>query len=1335
VEEQIAAVRARLDAIAATQDLSSVLDEQVTAEARALAEALQDSGLGDRQAMTGRYVLGWLHWYRCVAYRSTGGTGELSAQESDTAAINFLPLFADPFHSPPLLPEPLLPELALRTIRVATSAELPIDARVVLWRRVLDATSKQHPEYVGRLAYLSMLLQERSASTTSTASLGDLEEAIQIAYAAIARTPTDDAKRPMYQSSLVSMLMSLSDRTGRPEQLDEAVRIGRMAAAEVTVDDPIRGAILSLFGAALFKQASRTGALADLDELVGISREALRSAPREQGRYWSLLGSALQGRFEHTGAVADLDDAVSAHREAVACTAPDESIRAEVLANLSMCLRLRFGRTGAVGDLSESVEAARQAVRAAGDNAPDRGTCLMSLGLALLARFDRFGAIPDLTEAVRASRAAAEIADEPVTIRATRMSNLSVALQTLDERTDAPGAAAEAVSAGRKALELTPADDISRPGRESNLSIALKNVFGRTGEGGTLDEAVTLADCAVADIPPGHPARSFFLSNASSAHLLRFRHAGVAADLDAAVRLGRESISTAPLDNPDRAIYLSNLGGTLQTRAERTGSADDLRAAIQVQREAMDSTPEDHRDRARRLANLAVAMKVHATRTGSAADLDEAVSAARGASAGMTRDHVDRAAALSNLGSALRERFNRSGSPADIAAAIQAHSEALDAVRADRPDRGLYLTNYANALLARGASAGSLGDLREAIGMLETASTTPPGTDRSRDDPYRAIYLYDLGNALRARAELTGSEQDRRAAIESYTSAVEAESAAPSVRVAAAGLMAEILVSPDPERHADVLATAVELLPRLAGRYLTRGDRQKALSGLSGLIADAAALTLMNERLPQAQRAERALRLLETGRTVIHTQTLDVRSDISDLRRRDVALADRFSELRDMLDPACIPVGDVTPLDGDAHTDLYELSEEFNALLARIRELPGLESFAALPSPQELRRDAAPGPVVTFNISRHRNDALLLTTAAVLVVPLPKLRVRDVAERLEMMYQALADAALPDYAARVRAQTRLGEVLTWLWDAAAAPVLDALGYRQRPVSGTWPRLWWAPGGLLGLLPIHVAGHHDGSGDAVPDRVVSSYTPTIRALRYAREKAASAAALEGSTRGSARSLVVAMSTTPAADGHPPPEPLRYAGAEASAVATHLARPLVLASTDRDGTAAPVQVTRDAVRAELPDCSIAHFACHGATDPVDPSLSRLLLQDHATAPLTVASLAAVRLDRARLAYLSACHTAHQQGTALLDEAIHLASAFQLTGFPHVIATLWQLGDPIAIEVADEFYAYLAAGQALDPDRAAIGLHHVINTLRAGSRYRTVISAWAPYIHVGA
>ena len=168
-------------------------------------------------------------------------------------------------------------------------------------------------------------------------------------------------------------------------------------------------------------------------------------------------------------------------------------------------------------------------------------------------------------------------------------------------------------------------------------------------------------------------------------------------------------------------------------------------------------------------------------------------------------------------------------------------------------------------------------------------------------------------------------------------------------------------------------------------------------------------------------------------------------------------------------------------------------------------------------------------------------------------------------------------------------------------------------------------------------------------------------------------------------------------------------------------------------DRDATAGQVP-TRAAVLKHLPRSAIAHFACHGHTDLADPSQSRLLLHDHLRNPLTVAALASFSLDHARLAYLSACSTARIADARLLDEAIHLTSAFQLAGFPHVIGTLWEIDDEIAVEIADSFYAALTdADGALDPDLAARALHHAARAQR--NQHPAAPYLWASHIHAGA
>jgi CHAT domain-containing protein len=158
----------------------------------------------------------------------------------------------------------------------------------------------------------------------------------------------------------------------------------------------------------------------------------------------------------------------------------------------------------------------------------------------------------------------------------------------------------------------------------------------------------------------------------------------------------------------------------------------------------------------------------------------------------------------------------------------------------------------------------------------------------------------------------------------------------------------------------------------------------------------------------------------------------------------------------------------------------------------------------------------------------------------------------------------------------------------------------------------------------------------------------------------------------------------------------------------------------------------QATHDSVTAALPHCPWAHFACHGQSDLADPSASHLLLHDHQAKPLNVVDVTRLWLDRAELAFLSACSTS-RSGARLADEAIHLAAAFQLAGYRHVIATLWPIGDRPAVRIATNIYRTLTSEDTDDVAIAAEALHAATRRQRAIQLDRP--STWAAHLHNGA
>lgn len=152
------------------------------------------------------------------------------------------------------------------------------------------------------------------------------------------------------------------------------------------------------------------------------------------------------------------------------------------------------------------------------------------------------------------------------------------------------------------------------------------------------------------------------------------------------------------------------------------------------------------------------------------------------------------------------------------------------------------------------------------------------------------------------------------------------------------------------------------------------------------------------------------------------------------------------------------------------------------------------------------------------------------------------------------------------------------------------------------------------------------------------------------------------------------------------------------------------------------------TRDNVLTAMTSHRWAHLACHGRQDPAQPANSSVALAD---GPLSILEIAMRTPEDCELAFLSACQTF--TGTLpLADEAIHLASAFQMAGYRHVIATRWAINDYLAPDVAERVYRVLARDGVPRPARAAEALHQAVAWLRELTPGHPHL--WAPYVHIG-
>lgn len=117
----------------------------------------------------------------------------------------------------------------------------------------------------------------------------------------------------------------------------------------------------------------------------------------------------------------------------------------------------------------------------------------------------------------------------------------------------------------------------------------------------------------------------------------------------------------------------------------------------------------------------------------------------------------------------------------------------------------------------------------------------------------------------------------------------------------------------------------------------------------------------------------------------------------------------------------------------------------------------------------------------------------------------------------------------------------------------------------------------------------------------------------------------------------------------------------------------------------------------VMARLQQCDIAHFACHGVSNPVDSSKSDLILQttieESRQNILNVRIACQANLAHAKIAYLLACSIAQNRAMRLLDEVLHVVSEFQVAKFRHVVGCLWSSNDNVCVDVAKSFYSKLS------------------------------------------
>ena len=919
-----------------------------------------------------------------------------------------------------------------------------------------------------------------------------------------------------------------------------------------------------------------------------------------------------------------------------------------------------------------------------------------------------------------------------------------------------------------------PDGNPDRAGRLNNLSIYLSTRYKREGRLEDLTQAIKYSQKAVDLTPDGNPNRATLLNNLSNRLSTRYKREEKLEDLTQIIKYSQETVDLTSDNNPDRAGRLNNLSNRLSTRYEREGKLEDLIQTIKYSQEVVDLTPNTNPDRAALLNNLSNHLSTRYEREGKVEDLTQAIKYSQKTVDLISNINPDRAGRLNNLSIYLSIRYEREEKLEDLTQAIKYSQEIIDLTSNDNPNRAGRLNNLSNRLSIRYERENKLEDLIQAIKYSQKIVDLT-----SNGNPDRASRLNNLSNRLSTRYKRENKLEDLTQAIEHSRDASSCLSSPPLLRLRGCLNAIDFLAQSQRWREAqEIVECGLKILPSLISNLSSKLDQGEMMKSVSGIAALGCAVSLQCNNDGYS-----AIRILELSRGAINRLTINSRADLSLLHHSYPDLAKRFEDLRFLIGS---PTGDREHV-GEVTSSRESTVRELGELISKIRTKKGFEDFQTLPSKEELLEPSLDQSTVLLNTTHFRTDALLIhSNKRIQVLPLDQ----SIYQHSKYYYSQIHDRfgwGDNNDSAWNKANADMQSFLEWLWDEVVGPVLRAFNFeslgvlseynlpdslikaaqltlqrhgdrsqdsnpdklsiyqdlmeqhpnivssarpskaRSRAQADTtdpnFPRVHWIGIGHMAAFPFHAAGY----GSCNPPKntmscVISSYASSLSARAYAKQKPV---ALESR---SSTLLLVAMPRTPSQS------PLPGVEREATSI-QHTVQGSIAVKLRK---LPPVKTILD----DLPLYSSVHFACHGYSDPRSPFRSGLLLcgnepekdfqENTRESILTVETISSINTERSQLAFLSACCTAENASLVLMDEGIHLAGGFQLAGYPHVIASLWEANDDLSVEIAKKFYRIVfAESEIVGHERIAYALH---DATLAARRISNDPLAWATTIHFG-
>jgi tetratricopeptide (TPR) repeat protein len=736
-----------------------------------------------------------------------------------------------------------------------------------------------------RLHVLTSLADDLVKLFNHDGDRGHLEAAIQFANEALELGTEHHIEIAKCWSHLGSARKSLAKVTKSADLIDEAVDALSQAVELSSDQDPNRAFRLVNLGDALVTKAMAGGSRTDWDRAVGTARSALaitsrdtarndssRKAPRA-GECMKTLADYLRGRCERYWSESDLLESDDLLRKAMA----DDP--AGCLVSQAINARVRADHERTTQAFDAAVEIAWRAARKT-PSSTNRPLALVNLAATIAARMHAMGVDTGLDDAVQTLLVHLGPSDSWQTADPQVLGAVAVLLSGGFDSSAALDDLNLAIHAGQCAAEREPRD----VGHRVNLSASLMQRYVQTEQANDLKDALEIVRAIVQEADPGD---SKLFTVILGIVLAGFRATGDSRLLDEGIRIGRAVVPREGSD-PNYLRCRQALGVVLSGRFRRTGMRVDIDEAIEAGAEAVRALTVWHRDDVEMLNNLAENYHIRFGEFNELSDLEEAIRLGHRVANLAQADDLNHAHYLANLSRSLRTRYEVDN---DIRYLRESAEIGQSAVSED-PD-----SPYISATV--GQTFGVLFSHTQKTPYIEKAvALGRRAVERTRDEhPEKATRLNNLATSLMYRHGKIGSEEDLIEAMTCRRLAAGLSTGSSTVRIRGAIAMgadgAEASIA---DLAAEGYGSAVSLMPLFVWRGLDRDLQEQRLSELDGLASRAAAWHL------EANQPERAVELLDAGRSVLWGQLLDLRAEDARLATASPELHARLSEIRHELE-------------------------------------------------------------------------------------------------------------------------------------------------------------------------------------------------------------------------------------------------------------------------------------------------------------------------------------------------------------------------------------------------------------------------------------------------